>query len=188
MQDVGYALDHRLRRSIYNYVIENPGVTFGRIRTMFSIPDGTLRYHLEILKRSENISSRIENGKKCYYGDAMDKSLRLTDSGKIFTCNETQARLISLVNENPGITRKTVQERLRIDKEAAAYNLKRLLDQKVIWKVQRGRTTGYTLITRVAMKKEMLGILTERFLKDEITEDMFLKLKKRLDERFRSVK
>jgi len=184
MQDETYALEHKLRRSIFAYVTENPGVTYGRIKRMFSLTDSTLRYHLGYLSKHEKVACKLENGKKCYYPEERVLTLGEVAGMNDAAINKNQHDILQFLKEHPGASRHDLQSRLHLEKDAVAYNLRRLSEQKVIWKKRQGRGTVYEVITQNGLKKEMQVILMERFLKGEIDEKRFLELKKRLDERF----
>ena len=57
-------LQHDTRRMIYNYIVEHPGVAFNELKKVFELTDGTLRYHVEYLKRSgkREVSSMLGLG------------------------------------------------------------------------------------------------------------------------------
>lgn len=184
MHNETYGLEHKLRRSIYAYVTENPGVTYTRIKQMFSLTDSTLRYHLGYLGKHEKVSCKLENGKKCYYPEERARTIGEVAGMNEAAINKNQHGILQFLKEHPGASRHDLQSRLHLEKDAVAYNLRRLSEQRVIWKKRRGRDTVYEVITQDRLKKEMLAILMERFLNGEIDEKRFLELKKRLDERF----
>lgn len=184
MHNETYGLEHKLRRSIYAYVTENPGVTYTRIKRMFSLTDSTLRYHLGYLSKHEKVSCKLENGKKCYFPEERQRTVGDIEGINGAAINKNQQGILKFLKEHPGATRKDLQSRLHLEKDAVAYNLRRLSEQKVIWKKRQGRSTVYEVITQSGLKKEMQVILMERFLKGDIDEKRFLQLKKRLDERF----
>ena len=184
MQDETYALKHKLRRSIYAYVTENPGATYGRLKRMFSLTDSTLRYHLGYLAKHDKIACKMENGKKCYYPEPEERTYGEVDGINRSSYSNNQLDILNFLKGHPGATRKDVQTRLHMEKDAVAYSLRRLSEQKVVWKRRRGRDTVYEVITQDGLRKEMMAILMERFLKGDIDEQRFLQMKKRLDERF----
>ena len=42
-------LEHRTRKVVFNYISDNPGVTFSAIRRVYDLSESTLRYHLRYL-------------------------------------------------------------------------------------------------------------------------------------------
>lgn len=175
-------LEHRLRRTIYDYILDNPGVTYGKIKGLFSLKDSTLRYHLQTLTKNEHISTKMQNGKKCYYPtDAGSVALRLQGADPDAR-SATQRQLLKIIRNHPGITKREMVQRTHMSKDTTTYNIKQLFTKKLIWKVRCGKDVGYRCITDERLQKEMLMIMVDKFLKGEMDEKRFLAMKKRLEE------
>jgi predicted transcriptional regulator len=168
------AVAHETRKRLMLYIRENPGATFQRLKGVFKLNEGTLRYHLNYLIRTERIIQVMKNHKRTYLpaGMALHKDVRL---------NRDQKRLMDLIKEAPGITRKELLERSRQSRKLLSYNLSRLNDLGLVWKIKEGRRIGYALITRDELHREAFAVLVDKLLENEIDIDRFRELKHRLD-------
>ena len=61
------ALDNKLRKIIYNHILAYPGESYNRLKNIFELTDGALRYHLGYLEKNRKISSDLAKGTRCYY-------------------------------------------------------------------------------------------------------------------------
>jgi predicted transcriptional regulator len=167
------------RNDLDRYILEHPGVSFSHIRKIFNINRGTLRYHLEYLQGEERIRSVRKGNQNCYFSNQRAALDPVTGSSEL---NSKQIRLLRAIREKPGISRKELLELTRQSREEINYNLRRLKDLKVIWKVKDGGDPCYEYITKEQLAAEMMAIIIEKFLDDEIDRETFLMLKRRLDE------
>jgi len=183
-RDSEYALEHKTRRMIYQYILEHPGTSFGGIRRMFDLTVGTLRYHLKYLRKADKIASKLVNGRKCYYSSETSRTLSSSLELNSSVYNNTQKHILHIIRNNPGITRKELSKKTRIKKDTLAYNIRKFIDEGLIWKVRRdGYATGYEYITQEKLNSEVITLLMERYLNGEIQETTFLALMKKLKER-----
>ena len=63
-----------------------------------------------------------------------------------------------------------------------SYNLKRLHELKLIWIVKNDGVVGYEYITTEKLREEVLDQLILKLVSDEIDEEIFNKIKKKLEE------
>jgi DNA-binding MarR family transcriptional regulator len=95
------------------------------------------------------------------------------------TLTRNQQRIIGVVRSKPGITKQDLIIKTRLNRKTLSYNLDRLLEQKLIWKV--GGETGYEYITKDKLRSEIYNRLLMKLLSDEIDEETFLKIKQKLE-------
>ncbi len=177
-------LDHDTQRLVVSYITANPGISFVRLQGMLSINRSTLRYHLDHLERSGGeINSRIENGQKCYYTGRLDVVATVSPGLNLNTLTKEQTRILRLVRDSPGISKKALGRITRMNKNTLTYNLQKLMDRSIIWKVRSGKETGYEYKSQKVLRKEMFKLLLKKFLDGEIDQDGFLRLKEELDEK-----
>lgn len=100
-------LDHFFRGRLFEYIKENPGVTFTALKEHFDVKNGTLTYHLHKLEREELITYRNLGKYKLFYADGM----RIR--GCEVVISPLDKDILNLVSENPGITTKSVISTLR---------------------------------------------------------------------------
>jgi len=167
------------RRSILNYVVSHPGQTFGTMRSIFTIPEGTLRYHLETLERGGRIKRMKKDGIMRYYpaGAAVSRMDR--------TLSSRERRILETVTSNPGITQKDLARITKINIRTLINQLNRLLEEDVLHCEKKGRYTHYYHIplNEVRYRTEV-GVLLESFLRHKIDWSEFKRKKKALKKEF----
>ncbi|MCK5559422.1 MAG: hypothetical protein KAJ51_02470 [Thermoplasmata archaeon] len=177
------ALEHQSRKKIYEFIFSHPGSTFNTLKTFFNMHPSTLIYHLKYLERSGKIICKNEGSYNCYYS-TIQSQLNMTSfhKAKFNTLNESQKQLLSVINNNPGITKKELIFITRIESRSLNYSINKLVDLKFLWEVNNGDEIGYEFISRDKLNKKMLNRLIMKLLKEEITGEQFLRIKKKLDE------
>jgi predicted transcriptional regulator len=177
------ALEHQSRKMIYEYIYSHPDAAFNTLRTFLNIHPSTLMYHLTYLERAGKITCRNEGGHN-YYTCRLQSQLDMTSfqRSKFNTLSESQKRLIGMINENPGITKKELILKTRIKGRSLNYHIKKLIGLKFLWEVNNGSEMGYEVITKEKLNQEMFNRLLKKLLKEEITEEQFHKIKKKLEE------
>lgn len=177
-------LDHETRKMIYNIIVARPGVTYIFIKRTLDLAHGTLRYHLNFLERNNKIKSKLEHRNKCYYPiDRFGFKTRPEPSeDRAYRLSDKQEMIIRTIRRNPGITQIDLILRTKLLKITLAYNLKKLLDLGIIRKKRGGRNIHYYLITEERLKEEIILRLATKLLKNEIDEQTFLTVKRKLEE------
>lgn len=183
MPDGNDIFEHRMRRIIYNYVSSNPGVSFGTIKGMMDMNKSTLRYHLNFLEKANKVKCTREGKHNCYHPTQSDTlNLSPVHGIDLNTLTKGQKRLLTLIIKNPGITPGELVTLVPSNKKKLRYNLNRLMELRLIWKVKIEGEIGYEQITGEDVKEEILKKLIKRLLAKEIDEETFLTIKKRLEE------
>lgn len=178
-----FVLDHEIRRMIYNHIDAHPGVAFNVLKKVFGLKDGTLRYHLDYLKKSGIIRFGFEKGKRHYYPNRRETLILSIKDDKIYTNKLTflQEQILEVIKEDPGINQKELVKILGLNRFTVKNNLNRLLDLCIIRRIPDKRNVRYEFISNDQLKFEMLMSLVTKFLKKEIDEKTFLELKKKLE-------
>ena len=106
-------LDNKIRRMIYNLIVNYPGVPFNKLIDIFELTDSNLRYHLNYLEKNGKISSGIDSGIKHYYPHPssvkiLHKTQDIIESQKL---TQVQKHIVSIVKEYPGISQKELIKR-----------------------------------------------------------------------------
>ncbi|MCK5559241.1 MAG: hypothetical protein KAJ51_01560 [Thermoplasmata archaeon] len=177
------ALEHQSRKMIYEYIYAHPSSAFNTLKTFFNMHHSTLMYHLTYLERAGKIISQNKSGHNYYYCKRQH-TLDLTpfQSSKFNTLSDPQKRLIGIINEKPGITKKELIFRTRMESRSLSYNIKKLIELKFLWEINNGSEKGYEFITKEKLSNVMFKRLFKKLLNEEITEEQFLKIKKKLEE------
>ncbi len=176
-------LEHKTRKLIYNYIATHPGVSFGVIKEFFDLNESTLKYHLHFLEKNKRITSAREGKLRCYYCE-YKKEVTIPTSQKIKHLNlsKSQQRVLNLIKRQPGIGKKELMRFTKMNKKTLSYNIDKLIENKLIWQVKDSGAIGYEFITKDNLRKEIYNRLLLRLLADEISEEKFLKIKKKLEE------
>ena len=178
MEGEGYK-DHHTRRLLYDYISENPGSTFKVLKSAFKLTDGTLRYHLGYLQKRRKIVQEKKGREKCYFS-YLKKRFPFSDPN--LHLSENQEFLLDLISKHPTIGYRELKERSGMDTASFSYNLKKLKRLKLVWRVNRGSSIGYEIVTREKLADEMFLILVNRYLDGEVEKDDMMDIIERLKE------
>ncbi|UCH88722.1 MAG: winged helix-turn-helix transcriptional regulator [Thermoplasmata archaeon] len=177
------SLEHKTRKQIYNYIYSNPGVPFKIIMNFLSLNKSTLTYHLKYLEKSNQITSKRE-GRQRHYFCNQQPSIESKNQLPIMenTLNKNQQKILDLVKNQPGISVKDLNFRTRINQSTIEYNLNRLIELKLIWKVKTDNGIGYEYITKDILRKEMFNRLLKKLLTNEIDEETYHRIRRKLED------
>jgi predicted transcriptional regulator len=169
---------------ILNHITAHPGVSFGVLKKVFNLADGTLRYHLNYLEGHQEIRTHFDGKNKCYY--PVEKYI--FDRGangnvNISRLTTIQERLLDTIRRYPGITQKELIYRANLKRLTISNNMKKLVDFGVVRKEPNGRNICYYYISDLELQKKIKRRLIEKFLNYEIDERTFLALKGKLEKR-----
>ncbi len=67
IEPVKRALELKIRRRIYNFILKYPGLHFRELMRKLNLPNGTLGYHLKYLEKRGLITARPGEGYVRYY-------------------------------------------------------------------------------------------------------------------------
>jgi len=178
------ALENKIRRMIFNLIVEYPGVSSNTIKNVFELTESALRYHLNYLEKNNKISSSDERGIKCYFPHPISVSIpkNTKDISKSNKLTPNQELLLTTIIRYPGITQKDLVSRTRISRFKANRNLKILKDLNLIKNTRNQNTICYEYVPDDDMRLKILRSFIVKFLNNEIDERTFLRLLKRVSE------
>jgi len=176
-------LDNKTRRMIYNLIVNYPGVPFNKLMDIFELTDSNLRYHLNYLEKKGKISSGIDGGIKYYYPHPsavkiLNKPQDIIESRKL---TQEQRHIVSIVKEHPGISQKELIKRSGIKHTTAIRNINTLKNLNLIKNYKSQKNVCYEYVPDVEMKFTIIKGLIIKFLRKEIDEETFLRLKRKIE-------
>jgi len=170
--------EHQTRDALLSYIMDRPGVSFSRLMSSLKLNEGTLRYHLNYLERKDLIRSKKEGRRRLYFYTLNDSSVE----GRNAVIGKYHKRVLTIIRRSPGIGVKEISGSLDMPRKEINSIIKTLEREHLIWSVEKVKGVGFEVVTREKLVKEMLYDLLEKFLKGEIDQSTFLRLKDWLDE------
>ncbi|MCK5561429.1 MAG: winged helix-turn-helix transcriptional regulator [Thermoplasmata archaeon] len=176
-------LENKIRRMIYNLIVIYPGVSFNNILKIFELTDSNLRYHLNYLEKNDKIRSGLEGGMRYYYPHPstvklIGKPQNIIESYKL---TQEQERVLGIIKENPGINQSDLIKKSGINHTTALRNLNTLRNLNLIQNRKLQNNVYYEYVPDVEMKYAIIKGLVIKFLRKEIDEETFLRLKRKLE-------
>lgn len=139
------ALNHETRRAAYLYIRANPGTTLSVLSPRLGVNAGTLRYHLEVLCETGKIHSEHDRGFLRYYASRRAALERETAEHPHYG---TRKRILDLLVEEPGMTRKEIASTLGIAGSSVTWHMARLIRDGAVRSERDGRAVRYFLAAR----------------------------------------
>lgn len=115
-------LEHETRGLIRGYIIANPGDHFNSIKKALELNNGTLAYHLHVLKREGMIKSRRWGKFTRFYPCGM----KVPENGSRYS--EIQKLIINKIKETPGISQKDIAKIIGVTKPTINYHISKLME------------------------------------------------------------
>ena len=147
-------LGNENRNAVYTCILENPGASMRFISQTLGMNIGTLRYHVGVLCRMGKVVAEQNNGGMRHYVDVGTCS----DLEKVLAgcLNEhPKIRIINLVLQHPGITRKDIASRLIMSGPNITWHMKSLIREGIVRSERDGRNVRYYLCPDV---KEYIAV------------------------------
>ncbi len=129
-------LDHFLRGQMYEYLQNNPGLSYTQIRDHFKMNNGSALYHLHVLEKQGHINSKKEGRHRRFY-----PSDRRYDLPPLLS--DLQQDMMNAIEEQPGITQKGLSKLLGIKRQNVYYNTNVLEDNGLIRTEREGKNIRY---------------------------------------------
>jgi len=133
-------LDNLNRKNIFELIKRDPGIHFKKILRELNFKPGALSYHLNVLEKEEYIKSIQDGNYRRFYlfGTKSDFKIMLTS---------IQLRILSVVDERPGISQTKISDAIGKNRMIVNYHVKILLDAGILSLEKNGResqcfTTG----------------------------------------------
>lgn len=169
--------DSDIRRLLFDYIKKNPGASFKVLRTAFRMSEGNLRYHLQYLERKRRIVFEKEGRDRCYFTMARKRS----PYGVEVELSHNQGRLMDIIHHEPGITVEELRSRSGGKASSFDYDLRKLRENKLVWRVRRGNIVGYEAVTRERTENELFLEMVRRFTEGKLTKGELMAMVSKLE-------
>ena len=130
-------LDNQLRERIMDLLTSSPGCYLGKMGRDLSVPTSTLKYHLNIL-RSFDMVTTVRKGRCRHY---FPKRRRFTDAEKrMFAALEhaPTRRMVELIREAPGISQAGLVARTGLSQSTVAWHMGKLEEMMLVSSERHG--------------------------------------------------
>ncbi|PKL61513.1 MAG: ArsR family transcriptional regulator [Methanomicrobiales archaeon HGW-Methanomicrobiales-2] len=132
------ALEHDTRRAAYLCIRENPGINHSSLSRRLEINVGTLRYHLATLCETGKVRSEHDHGLLRYYASG-----RVAREEEGYPLNGTRRRILGLLMQDLGMTRKEVASALDITGASVTWHMALLIQDGAVRNEKDGRMVRY---------------------------------------------
>ena len=165
-----------IKSQILNYIRIHPGESFVTIRTIFNVPDSTLRYYIRDLEKKGQIKSDIQ--RRIYYPVEHKEHSSLT---------EIQYRIINSIKKQPGITQKELSKKTRLNRNTIRNNINLLIEKEIISIEKIGKEIQHFYIYPEQLEKEKTLRLITKLLLGKIDEETYWELRRTIIEEQKGV-
>jgi predicted transcriptional regulator len=176
------AMTHKTRVLIHKYISAHPGISISHLSSIFDLNYSTLKYHLAYLEKNNKIVSKKTGRNRSFYPEAINNRDYLQDlQASISSLNSNQQRILRIIQNNRGISKKKLMDLTKLNRKTMEYSLNKLIDLKLIWNITNSTKPGYEYITEEKLRYEILNRLLSKLLTNEINEEEFHVLKRKLE-------
>lgn len=141
-------LDQFNRGQIFQYITDNPGVHYNRIKSDLNVKNGVLAYHLKVLEEQEYIKSRKDGKLKRFY------NINYAIPQNAAYLNDAQRRIIDIIFNKPGINQIELAKTTDSSPEVISYNINQLVKKGFVKANYVGREVHYHLVEDLDLTKE----------------------------------
>jgi len=117
------------RKEIYEKIKEMPGITYGELREVLLVKNGTLSNHISKLEKADLIVSRKIGIYRRFYPAIGIAPPEIEDEIK------------KVVRENPGLSQSEIASSLHVTRQVIKYHIGKLLKEGQIIFRKNGRTS-----------------------------------------------
>jgi DNA-binding MarR family transcriptional regulator len=133
-------LDQFNRGRIFQYITDNPGVHYNRIKSHLNVKNGVLAYHLKVLEEQEYIKSRKDGKLKRFY------HMKYTISENMTHLNEIQRKIMEMISNRPEINQIDLAKATSSSPAVISYNINQLVKKGLIKTDYVGREVHYNVV------------------------------------------
>lgn len=129
--------DEPTRQKLLKYIYAEPGANFKQLKDRFSLHNGTLAHHINILENHDIITSHRSGRQRLFFPMGINREI----SRISLITNETQRNIMDIVKETPGITQSMISKQLVMSRQKINYHVNSLVDKAFLKIEKQGRIT-----------------------------------------------
>lgn len=148
-------LENFVRGQIYGFIQANPGTHYNFIKRALKLNNGALAYHLNVLEHDDLILSKSDGLYRRFYPidpriPQMNGNGNGGDGGSYthVQLNRTQDKIITAIQQNPGLTQKEIAKILGKSTQVVNYNVNSMAQLGLV-KLQRDGNKTKCYVHRV---------------------------------------
>ena len=125
------------RQKLLKYIYAEPGANFKQLKDRFSLHNGTLAHHVNILENHDVITSHRSGRQRLFFPMGANQEI----SRVSLVTNETQRNIMEIIKETPGITQTMISKQLGMSRQKINYHVNSLVDKAFLKIEKQGRIT-----------------------------------------------
>ena len=129
--------DEPTRQKLLKYIYSEPGANFKQLKDKFSLHNGTLAHHINILENHDIITSHRSGRQRLFFPMGINQEI----SRVSLVTNETQLKIMDIVKNTPGITQAMISKHLEMSRQKVNYHVSSLVDKAFLKIEKQGRIT-----------------------------------------------
>ena len=129
--------DEPTRQKLLKYIYSEPGANFKQLKDKFSLHNGTLAHHINILENHDIITSHRSGRQRLFFPMGINQEI----SRVSLVTNETQRNIMDIVKNTPGITQAMISKQLDMSRQKVNYHVNSLVDKAFLKIEKQGRIT-----------------------------------------------
>ena len=129
--------DEPTRQKLLKYIYSEPGANFKQLKDKFSLHNGTLAHHINILENHDIITSHRSGRQRLFFPMGINQEI----SRVSLVTNETQRNIMDIVKNTPGITQAMISKQLDMSRQKINYHVNSLVDKAFLKIEKQGRIT-----------------------------------------------
>lgn len=153
-------LEHKKRRTLFDLILQKPGIDIQTMTGITGFNANTMRYHLSILEQSHLIQSVQEGGtlhffeNKGRYSVSEQKKLSIQYS-------PTYTRILTVLSQTPGLSRMGLAECLGIAGSSVTKSIQTLIREELVTANKDGKFTRYYLTNPSCIRSDVSSSKTD---------------------------
>lgn len=145
------------RRTVYEFVQDNPGVYLQQIADHLDMAFTSVRWHLQKLSDAGLVKSTKLKGLVIYYSTERGIRSRREAVANALMDNDNSAAILEFVANNPGTHQRKIAQSLDLKRGTTRWHLSKLTSLDIIDKERNGQANSY----RLTEKGETLADVAE---------------------------